>query len=81
MTATYELVLLRSRIAPSKLRQNDVESQLLQLGMCNSCAGNAASFYIKKPNSRCAKLVKQALEGNPDARTEISASPEYCNIQ
>jgi hypothetical protein len=29
--------------------------------MCNVCADNAAAFDVKMPNSRCAKLVLQAL--------------------
>jgi hypothetical protein len=55
-----------------------VESKLLELGMCNVCADNAAAFYVKMPASRCAKLVLRALEGDPTAIVELKDAPDYC---
>jgi hypothetical protein len=75
---TYSLDVIRSKVPPNILRQNDVELKLLDLGMCNACASNAAAFYVKMPNSRCAKLVRQALEGSPTAVKTLIDTPEYC---
>ena len=76
---SYGLDLIRSKIPPDALRQNDVELKLLDLGMCNACADNAAAFYVKMPASRCAKLVRQALEGNPTAVSNLEDMPDYCS--
>lgn len=75
----YSLNLLRSKVPPKVLRQNDVELKLLELGMCNRCAGDAAAFYVKVPASRCADLVRRALEGNPVAiKKLLDDEPDYC---
>jgi hypothetical protein len=55
-----------------------VELKLLDLGMCNACADNAAAFYVKMPASRCANLVRQALEGDPTAVEKLKSTPDYC---
>ncbi len=75
---SYSLDVIRSKVPPAILRQNDVELKLLELGMCNVCADNAAAFYVKMPASRCAKLVLQALEGDPAAIAELKDAPDYC---
>lgn len=75
---TYGLILIRSKVPPAVLRQNDVELKLLDLGMCNACADNAAAFYVKMPASRCAKLVRRALEGDPTAIENLKNTPDYC---
>jgi len=75
---SYSLDLIRSKVPPATLRQNDVELKLLDLGMCNGCAANAAWLYVKKPNSHCAKLVLQALEGNPTAIEKLKATQDLC---
>lgn len=46
--------------------------------MCNAYAGNATEFYLKKPKSKCGKLVKQALEGNPTAIQLLQENLDYC---
>jgi hypothetical protein len=46
--------------------------------MCNACADNAAAFYVKMPASRCAALVRQALEGDPTAVRKLKEMPDYC---
>jgi hypothetical protein len=75
----YELILIRSKVPADVLRQNDVELKLLDLGMCNACADNAAAFYVKMPNSRCAMLVRKALvEGDPTAIEKLRDAPDYC---
>lgn len=76
---SYGLDLIRSKVPPDKLRQNDVELRLLDLGLCNACADNAAAFYVKMPASRCAKLVLGALEGNPVAIANLKDFPDYCH--
>jgi hypothetical protein len=76
----YGLTLIRSRVPPAALRQNDVELKLLEMGMCNSCADNAAAFYVKRPRSRCASLVRQALEGSPSAMAKLQETPPYCTL-
>lgn len=74
----YGLDLIRSKVPPAVLRQNDIELKLLDLGLCNACADNAAAFYVKMPASRCAKLVLQALEGDPTAIQKLKEMPDYC---
>lgn len=54
------------------------KEKFLNMGLCNSCADNAAQYYTKKPDSPCGKLAKQALEGNPDAIKKLVAFPDYC---
>ncbi len=75
---SYSLKVIRSKVPPNILRQNDVELKLLDLGMCNACADNAAAFYVKMPASRCAELVRRALEGNPIAIKKLLDDPDYC---
>jgi hypothetical protein len=75
---SYGLDVTRSKVPPAVLRQNDVELKLLALGMCNACADNAAAFYVKMPASRCATLVRQALEGDPIAIEKLKDMPDYC---
>jgi len=76
---SYGLDLIRSKVPLEVLRQHDVELRLLDLGMCNACADNAAAFYVKMPASRCATLVRQALEGNPIAVNKLKNMPDYCS--
>jgi hypothetical protein len=75
---SYSLDVIRSKVSPQVLRQNDVELKLLDLGICNACADNAAAFYVKMPASRCANLVRQALEGDPTAVEKLKSTPDYC---
>jgi hypothetical protein len=76
---SYGLDVIRSKVPAAVLRQNDVELKLLDLGMCNTCADNAAAFYVKMPASRCAALVRQALEGDPSAAKKLKEMPDYCS--
>ena len=46
--------------------------------MCNVCADNAAAFYVKMPNSRCAKLVLQALGLRPPTSPPLCRSCHDC---
>ncbi len=48
------------------------------MGLCSACADNVAQHYTKKQNSKCGKLAKQALEGNPNAIEELQSFPSYC---
>lgn len=70
--------VIRSKVDSSTLRFNDVDEKLQSFGMCNACSGGATEFYLKKPKSKCGKLVKQALEGNPTAIQLLQENPDYC---
>lgn len=48
------------------------------MGLCSACSDNVAQYYTKAPNSKCGKLAKQALEGNPNAIEELQSFPSYC---
>lgn len=54
------------------------KEKFLAMGLYPIIADNVAQFYTKKPNSKCGKLAKQALEGNPDAISELQSDPSYC---
>jgi hypothetical protein len=54
------------------------KNKFIEMGACNACADNIAQYYTKKPDSRCGKLAKQALEGNPDAIRLLVSFPDYC---
>jgi hypothetical protein len=77
----YPMVVDRSRVSASDLREDDVENKLLALGLCNVCANNVAELYIKAPASRCTKLVKQALDGNSEAIETLVSFPDYCAVK
>lgn len=64
---SYAVNVDRTRNSATALRADDVDNRLLELGLCSACASNVAAFYIRKPNSACGRLAKQALEGNPVA--------------
>ena len=68
----FELVLDRSKVAAPTLRYNDIDTRLLQLGMCNACADGAANEYLRHPQSACSQTVRSALEGSPDAAEDLS---------
>jgi hypothetical protein len=48
------------------------------MGLCGACADNVAQYYTKKPHSKCGKLAKQALEGNPRSVEDLQSFPSYC---
>ena len=54
------------------------KQRFIEMGACSACADNIAQHYTKTPNSRCGKLAKQALEGNPDAVKALVEFPDYC---
>ena len=55
-----------------------LKNKLLEMGLCSACASNAAELYLKRPGSRCTRLTKRALEGDPDATKTIQGFPDYC---
>lgn len=75
----YDVDVDRSKNSASDLRYDDLDNQLLTLGLCSACASNAAMTYLKKPKSKCGRLVKAALEGNRKALEAIKDGPDYCN--
>jgi uncharacterized protein YecT (DUF1311 family) len=72
----YGLDVIRSAVPPQTLKINDVDDSLLRLGLCSACAGNAAVLYVTAPESRCARVVKEALEGNPDALKALNSGDD-----
>jgi hypothetical protein len=54
------------------------KEKFLDMGLCSACADNIAQYYTKKPSSKCGKLAKQALEGNPNSIEELQSFPSYC---
>lgn len=80
-TQYWSLSIDRDAVSADTLRYADVDRKLSDMGMCNACADNAAQFYIHKPESKCAKLVRSALEGNPDATQALVNGPDDCQWQ
>jgi hypothetical protein len=78
---SYDVEVIRSRVTPTELKIADLANRLLELGVCDACATNIAVLYVKKPASRCSRLTKSALEGNPNALYKLRQSPRYCNAQ
>ena len=74
----YDLEPVRSKIPAPALRFDDLDNRFLQLGLCSACASNVAEWYIEQPESRCSKLARAALEGNPDATRQLQEFPDYC---
>jgi hypothetical protein len=75
---TYDVEIDRSKASASTLKYDDLDNALLALGMCNSCADNAADIYLKHPQSRCGATVAEALAGDKRAIAELQAGPDYC---
>lgn len=76
---TYYLEPIREANAENDLRRFDIINRLVDIGLCEACADNAVNFYLKRPSSDCAKLVIQALEGNPNAIAQLTDSyPDFC---
>lgn len=48
------------------------------MNLSSVAADNVAQYYTKKPNSKCGKLAKSALEGNPRAIKTLQSDPKYC---
>lgn len=74
----HEIIVDRRRNSAAALRRDDIENQLLEFGMCSACADNAAQHYVTMPSGTCGRLVKSALEGNPQSQAELVDDPEYC---
>lgn len=49
-----------------------------EMGLCESCADNAAQYFTRQPASKCGQLAKQALEGDSLAVRELQMFPDYC---
>ena len=69
----YYLTVLRSKNSSVALRYEDVDNQLLDMGVSSAGAGTAADAYVRRPGSACGQLTKRALEGNPVARRQLIA--------
>jgi hypothetical protein len=75
----YSVDVVRSKNSAAELRLDDLDNKFLKMGLCSACAGNVAVYYVKKPASQCARLAKQALEGNPVAADKLRGFPDYCH--
>ncbi len=78
---SYELIPDRTKMSPKESLFNDIEDILLDMGLCSACADNAARYYIEKPSSACATLVRAALGGNYRAKKALIQFPSYCNYR
>lgn len=76
---SYAVDIDRARNSAATLRESDVSQRLLDMGLCSACASNVTAFYVRKPNSACGRLAKQALEGNPAAADKLKEDPSYCH--
>ena len=68
---SYSVDVIRARVSNGALRYDDLDNRLLQMGLCSACASNAAHAYLDRPASRCAQVVRGALEGNPVAARNL----------
>jgi len=59
-------------------RYSDSRRKFEEMGLCSACADNVAQHYTKKPRSKCGRLAKQALGGNPNAVEKLQSFPGYC---
>jgi hypothetical protein len=53
-------------------------SQLVDFGLCQACADNAARYVTEKPDSECGMLVTKALQADETAATTLAEFPDYC---
>jgi len=74
----YSVDVIRSKISPLRLKIDDLDNRLLELGLCSACAGGYAYQYVDKPTSPCSKLIRQALEGNLESLQSLKEGPDYC---
>ena len=74
----YAVDVIRTAVSPEMLKIDDLDNRLLQIGLCSACAAEAAHLYVTRPASQCAGVVKQALEGNPDAVEALNNDPQIC---
>ena len=77
----YSVDVERKKNSTKELKKDDLENKFLEMGLCSACADNVAQFYINEPSSECAKLAKEALEGNPEAASKLQEFPDYCTWQ
>ena len=75
--AIREVLGLEKRSATGKTYGTSRE-KFVNMGLCNACADNVAQYYAQKPNTKCGKLAKQALEGNIQAIELLRTFPRYC---
>ena len=75
--AIREVLGLEKRSSTGKAYGTSRE-KFVNMGLCNACADNVAQYFVHKPNSKCGKLAKQALEGNTQAIELLRTFPNYC---
>jgi hypothetical protein len=73
----YRLILDRSTVTAAALKRMDLDDKLFKIGLCQTCADYLTELYFRKPASRCARLVRRVLEGDPRAPKALGANP-YC---
>lgn len=75
----YSVDVVRAMNSRSALRFDDIENSLIEFGMGMAPADNAARHYVENPSGECAILVREALEGNPEARRALAdGPPKFC---
>ena len=75
---SYDLVVDRSKVSPERLKVDDADNRLLELGLCSACAGNAAHAFVHEPGSRCGRLVAATLRGSKQALAQLQGERSPC---
>ena len=58
----------------------EARNKFYDMRLCSACASSAAYYFVVKPNSKCGKIARKALEGDKKAIEEASniGSGDYC---
>lgn len=67
----YELKLNNTSENADDIIMQKAEAQLLQMGMDNADASNAAYAYAKSPDTACGKMAARAINGDQSAASLI----------
>jgi hypothetical protein len=67
----YGTELNRRSMTPIQLRTYDISDRLQALGFCDSCSSGLARVYVHHPRSRCATIIRSALEGSKPALSTL----------
>lgn len=73
-----EALGLDKRSSIGRRYQYSREKFSYEMGLSSAFSDNVAQYYTQKPNSKCGKLAKSALDGNPRSIKTLQSYPEYC---
>lgn len=76
--AIKEVLGLDERSSQGSSYQYSREKFSHEMGLSSAFSDNVAQYYTQKPNSKCGKLAKSAIEGNPRSIKVLQDYPEYC---